>query len=204
VGEAEITTGRTADSETGEIGAPVELGAVGDDAGVHAGGSNALEPREIVEGAVDRERDRIDELLDGDGGVNHADVRADVQETMTANVNVFREAGALEDALADIRKARERYQDVTVTDPSRTFNTELVQTIETRNLLDVAEAIAIGALAREEFRGAHWRAEHQERRDDEWLKHTLLSWNDGSPELWYKPVTLEGEGDAYEPTERSY
>jgi succinate dehydrogenase / fumarate reductase flavoprotein subunit len=205
VGEAEISTGRTSDTETGAIDAPVELGTIGEGSEtVPSDGSNALEPREIVEGAVDRERDRIDALLEGEGGVNHADVRADVQETMTANVNVFREADAVEDALADIREARERYQDVTVTDPSRTFNTELVQTIETRNLLDVAEAIAIGALAREEFRGAHWRAEHQERRDDEWLKHTLLSWNDGSPELWYKPVILEGEGGAYEPKERSY
>jgi succinate dehydrogenase / fumarate reductase flavoprotein subunit len=89
-------------------------------------------------------------------------------------------------------------------DPSKTFNTDLLQTIETQNLLDLAEAITVGALAREEFRGAHWRAEAQERKDDEWLKHTLLSWNDGSPELWYRPVILEGENKTYEPKVRSY
>ena len=80
-----------------------------------------------------------------------------------------------------------------VSDPSPTFNTDLLQTIETRKRLGLAEASTVGALARDEFRGAHWRAEHQERKDDEWLKHTLLSWNDGSPELWYRPVILEGE-----------
>jgi succinate dehydrogenase / fumarate reductase flavoprotein subunit len=117
---------------------------------------------------------------------------------------VFREEENLKDALADIRVARERYQDVYVSDPSRTFNTDLIHTIETRNILDLAEAITLGALARDEFRGAHWRKEHQERKDDEWLKHTMLTWTDGEPRLWYKPVVLEGESKTYEPKTRSY
>ena len=61
-----------------------------------------------------------------------------------------------------------------------------------------------GALAREEFRGAHWRQQYQERRDDEWLKHTMLAWEDGTPRLYYKPVVLEGHDQTYEPKERSY
>jgi succinate dehydrogenase / fumarate reductase flavoprotein subunit len=123
---------------------------------------------------------------------------------MTEHVNVFREAEGIEQALRDLRQAREYYQDVAVEDPSRTYNTDLIHTIETRNLIDCAEAIAIGALAREEFRGAHWRRDFQERRDDEWLKHTLLAWNGGEPDLYYKPVLLEGEAETYEPKERSY
>lgn len=123
---------------------------------------------------------------------------------MTRNVNVFREESALKDALRDIREARELYQQVFVGDKSRTFNTDLLQTLEMRNILDIAEAITLGALARNEFRGAHWRKEYQERRDEEWLKHTMLSWNDGRPELWYKPVILEGENKTYEPKTRSY
>ncbi|CDK40182.1 succinate dehydrogenase/fumarate reductase, flavoprotein subunit [Halorubrum sp. AJ67] len=123
---------------------------------------------------------------------------------MTANVNVFREEGRLEETLADLHEAREAYKDVAVSDPSRTFNTDLIHTIETRNILDIAEALTMGALAREEFRGAHWRKEHQERKDENWLKHTLISWNDGEPELWYKPVVLEGENKTYEPKSRSY
>lgn len=131
-------------------------------------------------------------------------MRADVQETMTDNVNVFRREDNIKEALEDIRVARERYQDVYVRDPSRTYNTDLIQTIETRNIMDVAEVIALGALAREEFRGAHWREQHQERKDEDWIKHTMVAWNDGSPELYYKPVILEGEDKTYEPKERSY
>jgi succinate dehydrogenase / fumarate reductase flavoprotein subunit len=174
---------------------------VGDDAVADGG---ALETTGgVLERAVEGERERIETLLERDG-INHAEVRADVQETMTATVNVFREAEGIEQALADLREARRRYQDVAVEDPSRTYNTDLIHTIETRNIIDCAEAIAVGALAREEFRGAHWRREFQERRDDEWLKHTLLAWNDGQPELYFKPVILEGEAETYEPKERSY
>ena len=212
MGDPEITTGRTADTEPEEdLETPVEPGAVasGDDVAadedaVADGGTAVVEPDETVRRAVEREQARIERLLEKDDGVQHAELRADLQESMTENVNVFRNEEGLEQALADIQAVRERYQDVYVDDPSRTFNTDLIHTIETRNLVDLAEAITLGALARDEFRGAHWRQEHQERKDDEWLKHTMLSWNDGSPELWYKPVILDGENKTYEPKERSY
>lgn len=91
-----------------------------------------------------------------------------------------------------------------VNDPSRTFNTDLQHTIETRNLIDLAEAITLSALARTEFRGAHWREEHQDRDDENWIKHTMLAWNEGSPDLYYAPVILDGEDKSYEPKERHY
>ncbi|WP_135535492.1 FAD-binding protein [Halostella pelagica] len=204
--EAEITTGYTDECEPGEVDSPVEPGAVDTKSGdVAADGSGELtDPQAVVERTVEHERDRVQTFLDKDEGVQHAAIREDLQDSMTANVNVFRNEEGLKTALEDIREARERYQDVYVDDPSRTFNTDLLHTMETRNLIDLAEAITLGALAREEFRGAHWRQEYQERRDDEWLKHTLLRWNDGTPELFYKPVILEGENKTYEPTVRSY
>jgi succinate dehydrogenase / fumarate reductase flavoprotein subunit len=206
MGEAEIPLGRTGESEQGGVETPVEPGALPSEVGgdAIADGGVALDPAGTVETAVQTERERVDTLLERDTGLNHADIRQRVQTTMTENVNVFREEAGLKQALRDIRQAREDYRNVSVSDPSRTFNTDLVHTIETRNLIDLAETITLGALARTEFRGAHWRAEHQERKDDEWLKHTFLSWNDGHPDLWYKPVMLEGELQGYEPKVRSY
>ncbi|MGM0370881.1 MAG: FAD-binding protein [Halobacteriota archaeon] len=182
---------------------PTDLGTAGAETDVVPGGRD-LEPGELLGEAVAAERERVEELLEGDGGRSHVEVREQVQETMTAHVNVFREAEGLETALEDISAAREAYEDVTVTDPSRTFNTDLQQTIETRNVIDLAEVITMGALARPESRGAHWRAEHQTRRDEEWLRHTLVNWRDGDPELYYRPAILESESVTYEPEERSY
>ncbi|WP_231182745.1 FAD-binding protein [Haladaptatus sp. DYF46] len=206
LGEPEITTGKTDDTEMGDVDTPVEPGAVAsdDDGAVADGGATLADPTQTVEAALEAERNRVETLLEKDDGIQQAELRAKLQKAMTANVNVFRNEDGLKQALRDIREVREEYQDVYVNDPSRTFNTDLIHTIEMRNLIDLAEAITLGALARDEFRGAHWRQENQNRRDDVWLKHTLLSWEDGTPQLWYKPTILEGENKTYEPKERSY
>ena len=217
--DPEIRTGPSAKIEDGGIDAGVEIGAVGSadasvaaDGGPEAGdpgrrrtasGGTAVDAETVINAAVQREEERVERLLREDG-INHAHVRDDIQETMTANVNVFRREESLVEALEDIREARERYRHVAVSDPSRTYNTDLLHTIETRNIIDIAEAITVGALAREEFRGAHWREQYQHRDDENWLKHTLLAWNGGNPSLYYKDVILEGEDKVYEPKERSY
>ncbi|WP_255149257.1 FAD-binding protein [Halorarius halobius] len=204
LGDPEIRTGPSAaiEQET-DIETPVAPGAVDSDPDVAADGGAVADADAVVESAVETERDRVETLMERDG-VNHAEIRSDLQDAMTQWVNVFREEEGLKKALEAIRECRERYQDVAVADPSRTFNTDLIHTIETRNLIDVAETITLGALARTEFRGAHWRAEHQERKDDEWLKHTMIAWNDGAPNIYYTDVILEGEEKEYEPKVRSY
>jgi len=203
LGTAEVPTGPSARSEDeSDLDTPVDPGAVDASGDVAADGA-MVEPDAVVEHAVETERTRIADMLERDG-TNHAEIRADLQEAMTEYVNVFRNKEGLQRALEVVRECRERYQDVAVADPSRTFNTDLIHTIETRNLIEIAETITLGALAREEFRGAHWRQEHQERKDDGWLKHTMIAWNDGVPDVYYKPVVLEGENKEYEPKERSY
>jgi succinate dehydrogenase / fumarate reductase flavoprotein subunit len=204
--EAEIPTGRTGEWEPGDVDTPVEPGdpSVSSGGAVADGGATDIAPATVVERTTERAAARVEALLNNDDGRNHSEIRASIQRTMTDNVNVFREEGRLKQALEDIREAREAYADVGVADQSRTFNTDLIHTIETRNVIDLAEAITLGALAREEFRGAHWRQGYQERDDENWLKHTMLSWNGGQPEIWYRPVLLEGENKRYEPKIRSY
>ncbi len=205
LGKARIDTGPSASVEEERgLDTPVSPGALDrPDEDIAADGGALADPAAVVETALEAERERVETLLERDG-VNHAEIRSDLQDAMTRWVNVFREKEGLQKALEAIRECRERYQDVAVHDPSRTFNTDLIHTIETRNLIDVAESITLGALARDEFRGAHWRKEHQERKDDEWLKHTMIAWNDGDPQLYYKDVILEGETKTYEPKTRSY
>ncbi|EMA45766.1 FAD-binding protein [Halococcus saccharolyticus] len=231
---AEIETGPSASIERAEYDSPVSPGALDtpDDVAADGGrtsddGSTATDSGrasddarsrqtesdggaalvgidETVERALDAERARIEHLMEKDEGRQHAEIRADLQKAMTENVNVFRNEEGLKQALQDIRAAREAYDDVYVDDPSRTFNTDLQHTIETRNLIDLAEAITLSALARTEFRGAHWREGYQDRNDEEWIKHSMLAWNGGAPDLYYKPVILEGEEKEYEPKVRSY
>ncbi|WP_089650038.1 FAD-binding protein [Halobacterium hubeiense] len=198
---AKIETGPAENVDYADFEWPTEVGKSNSETGIADGG---LRTSGVVESAVKAERDRITTLLDRDGDRSEAEVRKMVQETMAEHVNVFREEGGLKQALKDIQAAREAYQEVSISDPSRTYNSELQRALETRNIIDLAETITMGALIRDESRGAHWRKAHQERKDDEWLKHTMYSWNDGSPMVWYRPVILEAEETEYEPKARSY
>jgi succinate dehydrogenase / fumarate reductase flavoprotein subunit len=85
-------------------------------------------------------------------------------------------------------------------DKGKQFNTEIMEIIELGHLLEFSEVIAIGALARPECRGAHWRTDHPKRDDANWLKHTFAFKTDKGIQLRYKPVTILN----YQPMERKY
>ena len=80
------------------------------------------------------------------------------------------------------------------------YNTELVNTLELSNMLDVAEVVVLGALARTESRGAHARTDHPHRDDEKWLKHTLAYRTEQGPQLEYLPVQIT----MWKPVERKY
>jgi succinate dehydrogenase / fumarate reductase flavoprotein subunit len=87
-----------------------------------------------------------------------------------------------------------------VQDKGKRFNTDLLQTLETGHLLDIAECIAIGALNREESRGSHARRDFTERDDKTWLRHSLYTHTPRGPRCDYAPVTIT----RFQPEERSY
>jgi fumarate reductase flavoprotein subunit len=71
------------------------------------------------------------------------------------------------------------------------FNTDLHQTLELFNLLDVAETVAEASLQRRESRGAHQRLDHTERDDENFLKHSLAFRQDGGrPRIEWLDVTI--------------
>ena len=72
--------------------------------------------------------------------------------------------------------------------------------IELGFMLDSAECTCIGALHREESRGAQFRTDFPERNDDEWLKHIDLSLNGDEPDISYSDVTITN----WQPMERTY
>jgi succinate dehydrogenase / fumarate reductase flavoprotein subunit len=80
------------------------------------------------------------------------------------------------------------------------MNMELFWAVELHGSLLVAEALVMGALAREESRGSHYREDFTERDDEKWLRHSIVHYNDGDPSLSYKEVDVS----LFEPKERSY
>lgn len=143
----------------------------------------------------------LEALRERSSGERVAELRSTLQETMDADAQVFRTAETLTNALSVIRSLQERYANVTVQDKGRRFNTDLLEAIEVGFLIDVAEVVVVGALAREESRGGHFREDFPTRDDELFLRHTM-AYRDAElgVRLDYKPVTVT----RYPPMERKY
>ncbi len=144
---------------------------------------------------------RIKGLLDVESGERPAVLRRELADMMYDNAGIFRTAEKLDACKAGVTELRGRYdRGIVIQDKGRTFNSDLVQAIELGAMLEMADCLVTGAVAREESRGAHSRLDFPERDDENWLRHTLAYNDDGQVRLDYKPVTIT----EYEPAVRTY
>ncbi len=127
-------------------------------------------------------------------------IRSALTTLMTNQVGVFRTGSELQDAVARLTQLRERYQRLPAPTGSQPFNYALMDYLEVGYLLDLAEIMALGALARSESRGAHYRMDFPQRDDQHWLHHTFAKRGKKGPEFSAGPVTIT----SYEPQERGY
>ena len=157
--------------------------------------------RNVTEAAADGDRQRIQGLLANDEGREmFGKLRQEMGENMNDHLAVFRNQAGIEQALDKTRQLRERFRSVHVADKGKTFNTNLIFTLELGFMLDCAEAVALSALERKESRGAHTRTDMPERDDDNWLKHILVKYTEDGPELDHLPVIIT----EWAPEVRSY
>ena len=119
---------------------------------------------------------------------------------MSEKVGIFRNSEDLKQALAEIRELKQDYSRVNISGDCLRYSQELVNIFEFESMLDLAEVITLGALNREETRGSHYRLEFPKRDDAHWLKHTLVFWKEGLPQIDYREVQI----DKYTPEERKY
>ena len=154
-------------------------------------------PKEQI---VAEEKRLFDETLNGDGEVSPYEVRDRLQEIMDRDAYVFRSGEGLARAVKEIRALKaQAYRKVG--DKEREYNTNFLHVLELDSLLNAAELVVTGGLARQESRGAHTRLDFPKRDDVHWLKHTLAHRGpDGHPVLSYIPVTIT----KHQPVERKY
>jgi succinate dehydrogenase / fumarate reductase flavoprotein subunit len=159
--------------------------------------------RDLPTHAGDFSRSRLSRLDSQTGGEEVHEVRAEIQRTMQAHCGVFRFPDLLTQGVEKIRAVAERAKRTQIKDKSKVFNTARIEALELDNLVETARATMISALARQESRGAHDRADFPKRDDVNWLKHTL--WFREGDRLEYKPVHLKPLSvDSFEPKARVY
>jgi succinate dehydrogenase / fumarate reductase flavoprotein subunit len=180
-----IVFGKIAGGHASEyVGGKTDLGA----------GDKALDE------ALAREEEKLNKFLKSDGAEDPSVIKEEMQATMMNKVGIFRTKDKLAEAAEKIKELRERYTKIKLHHSGRKYNYDLMWNLELGGSLDVAEAVVLGALAREESRGSHFRLDFTTRDDDKFLKHTLAYYTPEGARLEYGDVTL----GHWEPKERKY
>jgi succinate dehydrogenase / fumarate reductase flavoprotein subunit len=161
------------------------------------------EHKPLPKDAADSALARLARLDAATSGERVAEVANTLRQTMQAHCAVFRNEQLLSEGVTKVMELEQRVRRVAIVDKSRTFNTARVEALELDNLIEVAKASIVSALARQETRGAQARSDYPNRDDANWLKHTL--WFRDGNRLAYKPVNLKPLSvDAFPPKARTY
>jgi len=164
-------------------------------------GAGADAGAEVPGDALARREQSIRDLSDREGGERQAVIRREMQEVMTDHVGVYREQAGLELAVSALAALKERYRSVTLDGAGSRLNYDLIDVLELGGMLELAHVTALGALARTESRGSHWRTDHPARDDERWMKHTMATRDAAAaPDITYDDVIVT----TYEPMERKY
>ena len=161
-------------------------------------------PPDAGEGALSR----FDRIRNARGGTRVATLRGELQKTMQAHAAVFRNSESLRQGVAKMRRLWGGLSDVSVSDRSLIWNSDLVEAMELDNLMGNAMTTMASAEARPESRGAHAHDDFPDRDDADWMKHSLSTCDEaGAVALSYRPVrmqTLTNEVSVFPPKKRVY
>lgn len=155
---------------------------------------NDLEEKEVEESIFNEELEREEEfkkdLLSRSGKENVHKLHDEMADLMVRYVTVKRDNHNLEMVIQKLKEIRERYNNITLDDKGNLMNQTYAFANQFRYMLELALVITKGALLRNEFRGSHFKPEFPERDDENWLKHTIATYNPDEPDITYIPVDL--------------
>ena len=147
----------------------------------------------LIEKFYNAEKEKIDQLLNGNGTESAFELRDAMETIMMDKVGIFRNGDDLKAAVNELEKLYKRSKNIKVSYNSSASNPELVTAYRVQKMLKLALCVALGAEQRTESRGAHAREDFPERNDRDWLKRTLATWGGDDatlPKLDYESLNI--------------
>ncbi len=111
-------------------------------------------------------------------------------DLLTKNVTVVRYNKTLAETDVALQGFMKRWNDIGLNDNVGNANQEAMFVRQLWNMMELARVITLGALARNESRGAHYKPDYPERDDENFLKTTIAKWTPKGPELSYDEVDI--------------
>jgi len=137
-----------------------------------------------------RQQEQWAKILAMKGTENPYLLHKELGDIMTQNVTVVRYNTKLADTDVVLKGLMKRWHDIGRSDNVEWGTQEGTFIRQLWNMLELARVITLGALNRNESRGAHYKPEYPERDDENWLKSTIATWTSSGPELSYEPVDV--------------
>jgi succinate dehydrogenase / fumarate reductase, flavoprotein subunit len=147
-------------------------------------------PSSVYEREAKRQQGMNDALMSQQGSENPITIWKEMGDWMTEHVTVTRKNADLQKTDARLQELLERYKKMDLSDRTRWSNQTLNFARELYNMLLLARVITLGAIPRNESRGAHYKPEFPERDDANWLKTTRAKFVNGEIKLTYEPVDI--------------
>lgn len=147
-------------------------------------------PSSVFDRENKRQTDKYNSILAMNGNENAYVIHKELGEIMTNNMTVVRFNNKLEATIVKIKELKQRYAKININDTAQWNNAGVAFTRQLWNMLELSEAMTLGALLRNESRGAHYKPDFAERDDEHFMKSTIAKWTKEGPEISYEDIDV--------------